>query len=56
MVRFGSLRVGEESAVRLCKGLFECAFCENGVVAGVKGKQPARKLASSVETHGKGLH
>lgn len=38
MVRFGSLRVGEDSAVRLCRTLFEFAICENGVVAGVIGK------------------
>ena len=38
MVRFGSLRVGDDSAVRLCNGLWEFAFCENGVVAGVIGK------------------
>ena len=39
MVKFGSLRVGEDSAVRLCKALFVRAFCENGVVTGVIGKQ-----------------
>ena len=38
MVKFGSLRVGEDSAVRLCKGLCEVELCENGVVAGVIGK------------------
>ena len=38
MVRFGSLRVGDDSAVRLCNDLCECVFCENGVVAGVIGK------------------
>lgn len=38
MVKFGSLRVGEDSAVRLCRAFFVFAFCENGVVAGVIGK------------------
>ena len=38
MVKFGSFRVGEDSAVRLCKAFLECAFCENGVVSGVIGK------------------
>lgn len=38
MVRFGSLRVGDDSGVRLCDGLYEFVFCENGVVAGVIGK------------------
>ena len=38
MVRFGSLRVGEDSAVRLCRALSIFALCENGVVAGVIGK------------------
>ena len=38
MVKFGSLRVGEDSAVRLCKPPCECVFCENGVISGVMGK------------------
>ena len=38
MVRFGSLRVGDDSTVRLCKVLCEFVLCENGVVAGVIGK------------------
>ena len=38
MVKFGSFRVGEDSAVRLCRALIVFAFCENGVVSGVIGK------------------
>ena len=38
MVRFGSRRVGDDSAVRLCNDLCEFVVCENGVVAGVIGK------------------
>lgn len=38
MVALGSSRVGDESAVRLYE-----AFCENGVAAGVIGKQSIRR-------------
>lgn len=38
MVKFGSLLVGEHSAVRLSRALSVYAIFENGVVAGVIGK------------------
>ena len=38
MVRFGSLCVGEDSAVRICVLPLILARCEDGVAEGVKGK------------------